>query len=101
MHNNATIFPAPTVFKPERWLEARPAGAPPLERYLVAFTKGSRQCVGMHLAKAELRLAIATVFRRFQHQELFETTRRDVDIEHDCFLPQAAMDSKGVRVLFK
>jgi hypothetical protein len=53
------------------------------------------------LAKAELLLTIATVFRRFDKQELFETTRADVDIQYDRFVPQAALDSKGVRVIFK
>jgi hypothetical protein len=53
------------------------------------------------LAKAELQLAIATVFRRYENQELFETTRADVDIKHDLFLPQADLKSKGVRVIFK
>jgi hypothetical protein len=53
------------------------------------------------LAKAELRLAVATVFRRFDKQELFETTRADVDIQHDHFLPRQALDRKGVRVVFK
>jgi hypothetical protein len=43
------------------------------------------------LAKAELQLALATIFRRFDKQELFETTRADVDIQHDLFLPQAAL----------
>lgn len=47
IHQNETIFPEAQKFKPERWLEARPEGAPPLDRYLVSFTKGSRQCVGM------------------------------------------------------
>lgn len=53
------------------------------------------------LAKAELRLAIATVIRRFDRQELFETTRADVDIQHDLFLPQADLNSKGVRIVFR
>jgi len=53
------------------------------------------------LAKAELQLGIATVFRRYENQELFETTRADVDIKHDLFLPQADLKSKGVRVIFK
>jgi cytochrome P450 len=47
VHENETIFPEPMEFKPERWLEKRPDGAPPLDRYLVAFGKGSRQCLGM------------------------------------------------------
>ena len=53
------------------------------------------------LAKAELQLTIATVFRRFDKQELFQTTRADVDVQHDLFLPHASLDSKGVRVIFK
>lgn len=53
------------------------------------------------LARAELRLALAAVIRRFDHQELFETTRMDVDVKHDLFLPHADLNSKGVRVIFK
>jgi cytochrome P450 len=45
MHRNATIFPNPDTFDPERWLDADTAKR--LERYLVAFSKGSRQCVGI------------------------------------------------------
>lgn len=47
MHENPDIFPNPLEFRPERWLEKRPEGAPQLDRYLVSFTKGSRQCLGM------------------------------------------------------
>ena len=47
IHHNGTIFPEPLKFKPERWLEKRPPGTSPLDRYLVSFSKGSRQCVGM------------------------------------------------------
>jgi len=72
IHHNETIFPSSHAFKPERWLEPRPADAPPLERYLVSFSKGSRQCVGMNLARAELALTLAMVFRRYPKQELFE-----------------------------
>jgi len=101
IHQNEEIFPEPLKFSPERWLEKRPKGAPPLDRYLVSFSKGSRQCAGINLAKAELYLTVATIFRRYDHQELFETTRMDVDIKHDMFLPQPDHRSKGVRVLFK
>ncbi|KAN0095715.1 cytochrome P450 [Hyaloscypha variabilis] len=101
VHHNEAVFPEPYKFKPERWLQGRPQGSPPLDRYLVAFSKGSRQCIGMHLAKAELLMTIAMVFRRFEQQELFETTRADVDIHHDFFVPAPAFGSKGVRVIFK
>lgn len=53
------------------------------------------------LAKAELYLTLATLFRRYD-MELFDTVReRDVDIYYDGFLPQPSPQSKGVRVLFK
>jgi cytochrome P450 len=47
IHHNETIFPDSHEFKPERWLEKRPEGAPPLEKYLVSFSRGSRMCAGM------------------------------------------------------
>lgn len=53
------------------------------------------------LAKAELYLTLATIFRRYDNQELFETTRMDVDLKHDMFMPTVDLKSKGVSVLFK
>jgi hypothetical protein len=104
IHHNDTIFPDSHEFKPERWLEKRPEGTPPLEKYLVSFSRGSRQYVGMNyalpnrcnfpyadnlsLAKAELYLTLDTVSGRYENQELFETTRMDVDLRHDMFMPQ-------------
>ncbi|EON70045.1 hypothetical protein W97_09313 [Coniosporium apollinis CBS 100218] len=46
MHHNPSIFPNPDTFLPERWLEPAPDNRP-LDRYLVSFTKGSRQCIGI------------------------------------------------------
>lgn len=98
MHHNEELFPDSIKFSPERWLD--PVEAKRLDKYLVVFSKGSRQCIGINLAKAEMYLALATIFRRYD-MELFETTRRDVDCAHDMFLPMPAQDSKGVRVVFK
>lgn len=58
-------------------------------------------CTKYRLAKAELYLTLANVFRRFENQELYETTRMDVDLKHDMFLPYPDLASKGVRILFK
>jgi cytochrome P450 len=41
-----SIFPNPTLFRPERWLEPENDGKR-LDKYLVSFGKGSRQCLGM------------------------------------------------------
>jgi len=41
-----SIFPDPASFRPERWLEPA-AKDMKLDRYLVCFGKGSRQCLGL------------------------------------------------------
>ncbi len=53
------------------------------------------------LAKAELYLTLATVFRRYD-MELFDTVReRDIDVVSDGFLPQPSTNAKPLRVLLK
>ncbi|OQE46460.1 hypothetical protein PENCOP_c001G08294 [Penicillium coprophilum] len=59
LHRDPAIFPDPDNFIPERWenptKEMRDASLP--------FGGGSRICLGMHLARMELRLATALFFR--------------------------------------
>ncbi|OKL59413.1 hypothetical protein UA08_05083 [Talaromyces atroroseus] len=43
VHMDPTIFPDPWEFKPDRWIEAKENNLR-LDRYLVSFGKGSRQC---------------------------------------------------------
>lgn len=45
MHHSEEIFPDSYKFDPDRWTD--PAVCKALEKYLFAFGKGSRQCVGM------------------------------------------------------
>ncbi|PPQ79817.1 hypothetical protein CVT25_002971 [Psilocybe cyanescens] len=61
VHRNPEIFPDPLRFEPERWLKDDSAE---LEKYLVAFSKGPRGCLGINLAWCELYLIIGTVFRK-------------------------------------
>ncbi|CZR56606.1 related to cytochrome P450 CYP3/CYP5/CYP6/CYP9 subfamilies [Phialocephala subalpina] len=93
---NPKLFPDPFAFRPERWIRGGQYNHS-LDKYLVNFGRGSRQCLGMNLAYAELFLTIATIFRRFE-MELFETDESDVKIEHDYFAPVPKHDSKGVRI---
>ncbi|KAF2178846.1 putative P450 monooxygenase [Zopfia rhizophila CBS 207.26] len=96
-HLNASLFPNPDDFRPERWLEP---DADRLKKYLVNFTKGSRVCLGKDLARTKIVYTLCALFRRFD-MELYETDRSDVDIAHDFFNPSARLDSKGMRVIFK
>ncbi|EEH43171.2 uncharacterized protein PADG_07991 [Paracoccidioides brasiliensis Pb18] len=98
VHHDGKIFPDSHSFIPERWLDdpLAPDGTP-LERYLVAFGRGSRSCLGINLAWAELYCTMGLVFRQFDFK-LYETDVSDVKLQHDFFVPRAKLDSKGVRV---
>ncbi|KAL5337385.1 cytochrome P450 [Aspergillus crustosus] len=98
MHHDESVFPDSYRFNPERWVD--PAERKRLEKYMVAFSKGSRVCIGMHLARSEILLVISALLRRMKF-ELFETTIEDVRVVHDIFIPFVKMDSKGVRLLVK
>ncbi|EXJ89675.1 hypothetical protein A1O3_02742 [Capronia epimyces CBS 606.96] len=98
VHNDEDIFPSPHEFRPERWIGTpKTKDGSSLERYFVGFGKGSRSCLGINLAHAELYLTLAAVFRTFTF-ELYETDISDVALAHDFFLPSPKLDSKGVRV---
>jgi cytochrome P450 len=47
IHTNPEIFPEPDRFYPERWLNDDGSQRKDLERFLLSFSKGSRQCLGM------------------------------------------------------
>ena len=95
-HADPSKFPNPKKFDPNRWLN----DSEKKEKYLVPFSKGTRQCLGINLATAEIYLTLATVIRRFDI-ELYETTARDAEVVHDFFIPHGHADSKGVRIVFK
>lgn len=104
MHMNPTIFPSPKTFLPERWLFQPTSNANNknnnlLKRYLVPFTRGPRQCLGMDLAYAEMYLTSAIVLRRFPLTELYNTGKGDVDVAHDFFNPYPNLSSEGIKVL--
>lgn len=94
LHDNPTFFPDPRTFRPERFLEQ-----PSLRKYLIPFSRGSRQCAGLNLAYCELYLTLAAVFApgRFT-LELFETDISDVETKHDFLNTSPRLDSKGIRV---
>ena len=45
MHQNESVFPEPARFNPDRWIEVKERQR--LEKYLVSFGKGTRQCLGI------------------------------------------------------
>ncbi|KAK4235976.1 cytochrome P450 [Achaetomium macrosporum] len=92
------LYPDPFAFRPERWAgDPRAPDGKPLKGYLVSFGKGPRSCAGRELAYADLYIALATFFRRFEC-ELYETGREAVEVYMDCFVPRPRPGTKGVRV---
>jgi cytochrome P450 len=106
MHHNEIVFPDSHAFNPSRWLSNPITGAPAvgpdgkklLTRYMASFSRGTRGCLGIYLAYAELYIALATVMRKCD-LALFETTEKDVKMWSEKFVTQAHPDRKGVRVI--
>ncbi|MCJ1313305.1 hypothetical protein MMC25_006982 [Agyrium rufum] len=96
VHTNEDIFPEPWAFKPERWAGSEGAGR---RKYQMAFSKGERNCIVIHLAHAEMFLALAAMAR--YNMELFETDERDVRFQHDYHVAYPRLDSKGVRAVVR
>lgn len=95
IHQNPDIFPDPLEFKPDRWVcNDRKDGG--LDRFLVAFGKGTRNCIGLNLGRAEIYLTLAHMIMNFD-MELYATDVSDVRMVRDWYVPQPRLGSVGVR----
>ncbi|KAI8627729.1 cytochrome P450 [Xylariaceae sp. FL1651] len=96
MHMDPSVYPNPTEFKPERWVGEYD---PKMDRNFVPFTKGSRSCLGISLAWAEMYLATATLFRPGGPKlSLHDTDESDVKIVRDYIMGFPKPEARGVRV---
>ncbi|RAH80712.1 cytochrome P450 [Aspergillus japonicus CBS 114.51] len=86
--------------QPERWLHdpRGPDGLHPLTHYLTVFGRGTRMCLGLNLAYAELYIGFATLIRRHRLR-LVGTTVRDVAFYAENTILSPWTGTKGVRVL--
>ncbi|XP_050733454.1 probable cytochrome P450 49a1 [Eriocheir sinensis] len=74
---DASVFPRPDEFLPERWLRDRPLGdIHPFA--IIPFGAGSRMCVGRRVAEQEMYTLLARVVQRFtveyHHEDLEQLT---------------------------
>jgi len=84
MHRNPDVFPDPMHFSPERWLQ--PDSAATLDRYLVAFSKGPRGCLGINLAWCELYLILGNLFRKLELKDDGKSSLDDLHFR-EYFIP--------------
>ncbi|KAL5342203.1 cytochrome P450 [Aspergillus crustosus] len=92
---NPEIFPNPRSFDPGRWIRAAEQGIR-LDKHLVNFGRGSRICVGLNLAYAELYLVFALLVRRFD-LELYESPKGRLEFARDFGTPWPDKGGLSVR----
>jgi cytochrome P450 len=120
LHHDESVFPDSHKWIPERWLNSNGELNQGLDKYLLSFTRGSRQCLGMHLGWSELYLVISSLWMRFGSVDgeteegvlyegvraegdegalgLYDTGMGDVVLDGDSFLPLVRKGSHGIRV---
>ncbi|KAF3768154.1 cytochrome P450 [Cryphonectria parasitica EP155] len=97
LHTDESIFPDPWKFDPERWMmtdDTETLGR--RRRFMMSFMRGTRGCIGMHLANAEITVAVAAMAR--WDMSLYDTTAQDVAFCHDYHVMCPRLGSKGVQV---
>ncbi|KAI0401350.1 cytochrome P450 [Xylaria palmicola] len=101
-HTDPEIFEEPLEFRPQRWIDN-----PKLSRAIIAFSRGSRNCVGECIARCEISMMLATILRHYEIYsgqagrtlELCDTIReRDIDANSEMIIPIPAKGSHGLRV---
>lgn len=66
-HYDERVFPDPTAFRPERWIEAEndPAKLKVMNDMYMPFGLGSRTCIGRHISILEMSKLIPRLVRDF------------------------------------
>lgn len=72
MNYNATVFPSPQLFSPDRWMSDDEEAVRLMNATTAPFSKGSRSCIGKNLALAEIYLTIAITIRRFKLAQVID-----------------------------
>ncbi|KAF9873073.1 cytochrome P450 [Colletotrichum karsti] len=87
LHRNPEVWPNPLKFDETRWLD--PAGLTPLQKSTFnPFGAGTRVCIGLHLAKMEIRMAAALLFRKCAGLRLSSTMTDDIMSLENFFIIQ-------------
>lgn len=64
-HRDIDFFPNPEKFDPDRWINADEAELSRMKEMFMPFSKGTRNCIGSHLALMELKLVTAALVSRY------------------------------------
>ncbi|KAI0120912.1 cytochrome P450 [Hypoxylon sp. NC0597] len=83
LHTDEKLYPEPMRFNPDRWMDSAARG--PADKVVYApFSRGTRICLGMHLAWAEMYLLLSALVQRFDFT-IKGATASDFELERDNF----------------
>lgn len=96
MHRDATVFPSPDTFLPERWLKTSTNAAElfNMAQHMMPFGTGTRICGGQNFALAMMRIVIAAVVRNLDVVAPPETNERSMEMKDSFVVFPAAMECK-------
>ena len=87
-HHNRDAFPDPFAFDPNRWLNTN-GGTPEMKEAYMPFSKGSRMCIGIHLAMMELKMILATLVAGWELSVGERTTEDTMSVtDHFVLMPK-------------
>ncbi|EEQ29552.1 cytochrome P450 [Microsporum canis CBS 113480] len=82
MHTDEKLYPDPMRFNPDRWMNSATKGT--ITSTFAPFSRGTRMCIGMHLAWAEMYLLLAYLVKEFDFT-IMNATAGDFELEKDNF----------------
>jgi cytochrome P450 len=65
LHHDASVYPDPEAFIPERWIENSPERLKQMEQSFFVFGSGSRTCIGKNISLMEMTKLIPQMLREF------------------------------------
>lgn len=83
-HRDAKIFPQSEVFRPERWLGEE---GKQLQPYFLAFSAGTRGCIGRNISYPEQTVLVASLVHRY-HMALPLQKWKLSRVEHFQLVPE-------------
>ena len=65
-HHDPSIFPAPTEFQPQRWMD--PQERRRMDSSFIPFSKGGRGCLGRNISYLEQTIVVASLVHRYDFE---------------------------------
>lgn len=66
MHRDPGAFPNPEVYDADRWAKNPEAKGTDGRKYFAPFWMGPRQCIGMNLARLEMKTVVSEIIRAYE-----------------------------------